>query len=39
LVPALVFLLGIEFLGEELACGKLVGIVFILSGIILIVKL
>ena len=39
LAPALVFIIGIVFLGEAFSIGKLVGLLFIILGIILTVKL
>ncbi len=38
LAPALVFLIGILFLGEIFTIGKLIGLVFIMIGIIVTVK-
>jgi undecaprenyl phosphate-alpha-L-ara4N flippase subunit ArnF len=38
LAPALVFLFGITFLGEEFTWGKLIGLVFIMFGIIITVN-
>jgi undecaprenyl phosphate-alpha-L-ara4N flippase subunit ArnF len=38
LAPALVFLIGILFLGESFSWGKVIGLVFIIFGTIITVK-
>jgi undecaprenyl phosphate-alpha-L-ara4N flippase subunit ArnF len=38
LAPALVFLIGILFLGENFSWGKVIGLVFIIFGTIITVK-
>ena len=39
LAPALVFILGVGFLGEEFTWGKLIGLLFIIIGIIMTIKI
>jgi undecaprenyl phosphate-alpha-L-ara4N flippase subunit ArnF len=39
LAPALVFILGVGFLGEEFTWGKLIGLFFIIIGIIMTIKI
>ena len=38
LAPALVFLVGILYLGENFSWGKVIGLVFIITGTIITVK-
>jgi multidrug transporter EmrE-like cation transporter len=39
LAPSIVFILGIIILGEEFTIGKILGLIFIITGIIITVKL
>ncbi len=39
LAPALVFIIGVYFLGEEFTWGKIVGLTFIIVGIIITIKI